>query len=738
MQHNDLTGNIKEKLFARRALTGSILATAIFMLAFLFLPYIVAKASASSQEVSVGANWVATSLTFDPDYGNGNLSDPGHGDVTFGEIVPTSVSENNYGTMRVIKKQIGVTSNGKYYSVYLSMAGESNDLKLDGTASNIRIPAVGGSWDEPVNFSNGTGWGFAVPGTEIETSASTWDDPETPEYPTFSQNTTFSNAANLGTDLTYASNSLIYNKDTWVAVPALSAPQQIWRATTDNPYGFGGENGDLENNNFSVYYGIMIGPDVLAGTYENEIVYTALASAKSLDEVSENLLVATRFVGEGTTETLQFDVSMSTAGLIKPNQVFAYVVPAEDAALGIDTLKENIENYEECAFNKTDTSTDIVFSDAGTTITCSMPAKTPAGDASTGDVNGLFDIWVTIPSYGANYISKTTRQGSEIRVPSVIYAGLQSKDENGDPYITEMQEMTGTFCKNTNMWGTGLGNDAIIYNHEGEKKVDNIITGNALLAAGIDEDEISSFFLVDNRDSKTYKIRRLADGNCWMVQNLSLDLEAAAMGAIMLDDTNTDLHSKSDWTPDESITSGFAGNPTSARFYDNGLIYVESATVIDTDMMYKSDHASMYVGNYYNWYAAVAETETYVAGRPSDTICPHGWSMPELTGDRSYENIILSTYSIPKDQITEPTSVSLITQLPLSFTYSGQQVQYDDNASGRTYGRGGYYTIARRSGEAAKYEFWFRVLPEPASSLLTNGTVAITGGGVIRCVLRDE
>ena len=38
-----------------------------------------------------------------------------------------------------------------------------------------------------------------------------------------------------------------------------------------------------------------------------------------------------------------------------------------------------------------------------------------------------------------------------------------------------------------------------------------------LLAAGVDTDGISSFLLTDNRDNKTYKVRRLAEGKCHMV-----------------------------------------------------------------------------------------------------------------------------------------------------------------------------------------------------------------------------
>ena len=47
-----------------------------------------------------------------------------------------------------------------------------------------------------------------------------------------------------------------------------------------------------------------------------------------------------------------------------------------------------------------------------------------------------------------------------------------------------------------------------------------------LASSAVDSDElgVGTFALKDNRDSKDYLVRRLADGECWMVQNLDLEL----------------------------------------------------------------------------------------------------------------------------------------------------------------------------------------------------------------------
>ena len=157
MQKSKQLGKVKETILVGRALRGSCLALAVFALTFLFLPYFIAKANASNL-VGATVPWEAVTLTLDPDYGNGNVGDTGHGNVEFGAINPTENSGSNKGTMRVVKKTIGISSTGQYYSVYLNMAGSSTSLNLP-SDSNVNIPAIAdptdatkGTWDNPMAF----------------------------------------------------------------------------------------------------------------------------------------------------------------------------------------------------------------------------------------------------------------------------------------------------------------------------------------------------------------------------------------------------------------------------------------------------------------------------------------------------------------------------------------------------------------------------------------------------------
>ena len=127
--------------------------------------------------------------------------------------------------------------------------------------------------------------------------------------------------------------------------------------------------------------------------------------------------------------------------------------------------------------------------------------------------------------------------------------------------------MTAQVCKNTNEWNNQTGDNARIYDYKGQSG------GNPLLTSGTDTLGISTFALIDTRDNKQYLVRRLADGNCWMVQNLDLDLASFA-GTRNLTKENTDLNSKEYWNPSASISEHgleyYTGVPGCQQFISYG------------------------------------------------------------------------------------------------------------------------------------------------------------------------
>ena len=198
--------------------------------------------------------------------------------------------------------------------------------------------------------------------------------------------------------------------------------------------------------------------------------------------------------------------------------------------------------------------------------------------------------------------------------------------------------------------------------------------------------------LVDNRDNKLYYVTKLADGNCWMTQNLDLDIGGANTST--LTSNNTDLSTTASgsgiyangytvdsnnvwtWTPvSTAITSNTTitypnntNNPTVSPAWpqnttghttpysaEGGDTYYYTSNTADNDTRYTSlqackdashteDECKRYAtGNYYNWSAAIASNNSANIGSTvgdiaSNSICPKGWRLPNASQTDNVNN----------------------------------------------------------------------------------------------------
>ena len=146
--------------------------------------------------------------------------------------------------------------------------------------------------------------------------------------------------------------------------------------------------------------------------------------------------------------------------------------------------------------------------------------------------------------------------------------------------------------------------------------------------------------LTDTRDGKKYWVAKLADGNCWMQQNLDLGSKETAY---TLTPQNSDVAKDFTLPTEESIIhEGFIDEPSFAsNDYSiiNGLILdpISCQSEYDEEMC---EHHS--VGSYYNYYATTAGTggTIFSSGEVSNSICPLGWTLPRNTGTSSFQNVI--------------------------------------------------------------------------------------------------
>ncbi len=135
----------------------------------------------------------------------------------------------------------------------------------------------------------------------------------------------------------------------------------------------------------------------------------------------------------------------------------------------------------------------------------------------------------------------------------------------------------------------------------------------------------------DKRDNEVYKIQKLADGKCWLLDNLRLGSTTLVQA---LSTSNTNMSSSVAFTLPASSSSGFTS-------YNTPMINTASANTATTS--YGSGSGK--IGVYYNYCAASAGTYCMASGSGSGNasydVCPKGWRMP--TGGSSGEYQALYT-----------------------------------------------------------------------------------------------
>ena len=177
--------------------------------------------------------------------------------------------------------------------------------------------------------------------------------------------------------------------------------------------------------------------------------------------------------------------------------------------------------------------------------------------------------------------------------------------------ISSMQQMNPNICKaNTTPLATATQLDTDGSHHG-------------------DPNYVPTKTLTDTRDNNTYTVSKLADGKCWMTQNLRI--------------INKTI------TPADSDTTTNFTVPVSDR--TSFGYYSQSNFNAYLDNTY---------GGYYTWYTATAGTGTYGMRltNASGSICPKGWRLP--TGGNSGEfQALYNNYNSPSALISGPAKIGL-------------------------------------------------------------------------------
>lgn len=300
---------------------------------------------------------------------------------------------------------------------------------------------------------------------------------------------------------------------------------------------------------------------------------------------------------------------------------------------------------------------------------------------------------------------------------------IDNSKKSGIFSISSMQDMTSNICKAT----TTPSASATKFDWSGMHKDDKNYVPRTVLS--------------DTRDGKKYLISKLADGNCWMSQNLGLDLKDGTA----LTSSDSDINSTNSWTPENS-TETKTGNKWangkqtpvdhdySFRPTDYGTYYKSGTTVSNTPTDNSDEYLYESSGNYYNFYAATAGSGNakFKHGDTKDSICPKGWQLPRYSGSQSYGNL-LSKYGF------NGSYSSSLVLAPLNFNLSG--LYNNVTGMGQDQGGGGFYWTASsynpwNETEGAADDTKANILYINTSSIDTKNYAFKTYGYNVRCVAK--
>ena len=391
-------------------------------------------------------------------------------------------------------------------------------------------------------------------------------------------------------------------------------------------------------------------------------------------------------VGVGFTFEPTLNVTLSNADLIINNLTPG--ASAEDSniiTVGVSTNVAYGYNLSATVGDAMNATTNLVNGDNNfTTLSSNVSSLSGFGNNTWG-----YSYCVADCDASANWVSGS--QGST----SMGYAGLPLYTETGvrladvsDNASSSTQFKIAAKASTAQASGeyTNVVNFAAVANVIPATLYDAFAASGAVMANGYYkmQDMTSSICnaaegeswlqLVDARDNKLYWVAKLADGHCWMTQNLDLDLTSGVALTSELTDLNDnslngaysvgysyDADSKViSWKPtnttrdyQHSTGTGWSNNDNVAYSLDPGEWYWDGddstpncnylnasagCTHFTQDRTNANRHLS--VGNYYNWSAAIASngsgsltttTRSDISKNPQNSICPKGWRLPTIS-----------------------------------------------------------------------------------------------------------
>ena len=513
-----------------------------------------------------------------------------------------------------------------------------------------------------------------------------------------------------------ANNTWAYSTDdiNYQGVPTLDSPVLL---SDIDGISTGTNTNGVVSATIPIYYAAKVDTSIPSGSYANSVTYSAVVDGGIV--TSAELTSIT--VDGDTVEQLQLDktntilvttnLKTNTYGI--PRVYYTTTDPAGYSECSNVLVSSNTDGYMTVQCETTPTA-------VATGLTLHIVPKGTPSSTNPSEMTG--DPFCSDGTYQAN---TSECEAGEWKWGSftVSLPDIKGPVFNG---IKTMQEMTPQICA--------------------------------------DAQENDTTMLEDARDGKMYWIAKLADGNCWMTQNLELDLTSGEPLTPELSDVSAN------WNPGATtFTSAQEGgygsshyntvqswnlgkyvwktpNSTDACSSDTNLSksscasYWQDVSSWTPMTEYRTDGVSVegnsydahhLAGNYYSWEAATAGTGhsyTSEGSQAPDSICPKGFELP--LSHTNNNNVSGSFYNLLNQYgFTSSTGsgTNSITRDPLFFVrsgYVGPDFHYLFNA-----GNYGYYwsSVARSSSNAYLLSFF-------SSNVSPSSNIIRYVGQSVRCV----
>lgn len=534
----------------------------------------------------------------------------------------------------------------------------------------------------------------------------------------------------------------------FLPVPMLSEEPAIIKAPLGTP-----SLSDI-NDSFNIYYGVSVAPDTQAGTYK-----------MMLDESdNDGTIVYTVTVAD---ECSRYKVHFSPTSIFEGN-ILSGTGTMDDQTIydGISTALDYIgftapNGYYFAGWNTAQDGSGTFYADREQVTDIAAPGSTIT----------LYAMWTDCPGnkicYFANVPDPNGVEGEMGRqtirssaTSEVLYAPNFKRSGYGFVAWNTKADGSGTnygpnqdieFAVGQYRW-MGLRLHAIWVASAGNMQ-------NWSGCSSMNQGDVTA--LKDSRDNNVYAVAKLADGHCWMIENLRLADKDSSNNDIILSSSNTHNPSLPLTNIYDSGTISNHLSPTSSLTYDamnapEGWCNTNSAACIDqsrlrTDntVLFTNNTSSSYsnsgnvysYGNYYNWYSATAGHGVYskVSGSTVGDICPAGWHLPTGYYNSAEFNLLdmalggTGVSSNPNTTPTGETMSAIYRSYPNNFVYSGSIFYVNVNGGFSIYNRGSHGVYMSSRATYNKDNFGFDI-----DSL---DVAPGTGGGnkydgrVVRCIV---